>query len=242
MSNCRWLYIFITIVVLSGCAPLNRGMDGNMYVSTAKPAIAMSAKNLPLRTAGQVLPSVTTDSSLGGVTVNAWIAVYGGRTQQEPMAIVSLATTPPEYYWDSDMTRIFSVNKGMALFGDEGYQACTYIVSGKTDAFTPLVQSDAPDALRWIARRFALRTNFMDTKITLEYREAISEEIVTLDSLPVGGIDFLKQFEERAENAFFVAVPQRNSVTLRTGFPQGINTRYLNTNFFGTMTRYSIID
>lgn len=237
------LCIALLCTVLCGCnSALKRGMDGNTYISTGHPAIAISVADLPLRTAGSILPALTTGDSLGGIPINAWIAVYGGTTPSQPMAIVSQAELPSDYYWDADLTRSFSVDSGMAVFNGQAYQACTYIVEGSADAFAPLVQTDAPAELRWIVRRFAVRDNFNLDKITLEYREALPSNITSLNNLPHGGVTFLREFAERAEKIFSVTTLTNVDIPVHIGYPQGIQVRYLNTNFFGTATRYSVIE
>ena len=230
------LIALLALVALTGCSGLKRGMDGNVYVSSAKPPLTVAVPGLPLRTAGYLSPSITTGNSLGGITIDAWMAVYGGTTAQQPMAIVSQAEIPPMWFWDSDLYRTFSVDRGSAVLGGRLYQACTYIVNGADDAFSTLVAQVEPDKMRWIVRRFAARTEFDIGKITLEYREALPEGYDQLTNLPQGGVTFLRDFALRAEKAFvFEGVPA-NIANVRTGYVQGIRTRFLNNNFFGTMS------
>lgn len=225
-----------------GCTGLRRGMVGDAYVSSAKPAFSVSVPTLPLRAAGSATSYVTTEDSLGGIGIDSWLAVYGGSKAGEAMAIVAQAEIPPAWYWDSNMYRTFSVNQGTAVFDGRLYQACTYIVDGATDAFTLLVPDADQSTVRWIARRFAARTDFNVNKITLEYREPLPQGFETLSNLPVGGNTFLDEFAERAEKAFTVSSANFDSNRIRATYIEGLRIRYLNTNFWGTMSRYDIMD
>ena len=216
-------------------------MSGDTYVSSAKPAFAVKVPSLPLRAAGYAMPAVTTADSLGGISIDAWLAVYGGGEGQT-MAIVAQAEIPPAWYWDSDLRRPFSVDQGTAVFDGRLFQTCTYIVEGRNDAFSTLVPGADPDSLRWIARRFATRTDFNQGKITLEYREKLPEGYDSLTSLPHGGNTFLAEFAERAEKAFCFGIPDGSYGGIRTAYIEGLRIRYLNNNFFGTMTRYNIVE
>lgn len=243
MRNMYNIYLVTVLAVMvAGCAPLNRGMDGNTYISTARPAISITVPSLPLRTAGQFTASVTTAEALGGVPVESWIAVFGGGTPQDPMAIVALGTVPPDMYWDYDMIRSFSVDHGVAVFNGQAYQACTFVEGGPKDAFIQFVKTENPGAMQWIVRRFARRDDFNSAKITMEYREQLPVELGTLTNVLPGGISFLREFAERAEKVFIVTALNNTDVQVRMGYPEGIQLRYLNTNFFGTISRYQIID
>lgn len=232
----------LSVALLAGCTGLQRGMVGNTYVSSAKPAFAVTVPNMPLRASGSALPSVTTDDSLSGVTIDAWLAVYGGTAVGKPMAIVAQAEIPPAWYWDSDMYRNFSIDQGTAVFDGRLYQSCTYIVDGSTDAFSSLIPDTDPNTLRWIARRFATRTDFNLGKITLEYREPLPQGFISLTNLPHGGQTFLHEFAERAEKAFVFSASEYNSSEIRHSYIEGVRIRYLNNNFWGTMSRYDLVD
>ena len=242
MKKIAILACLLGLCCAAACAPLQRGMDGAVYVSSAKPAFSVAVPDLPLRTAGVLTAAVTSDDSLGGVPVRAWMAVYGGNTLEQPMAIVAQAEVAEPWYWDSDLSRVFSVDKGTAVLGDRLFQACTYIVQGDNDAFTPLVRHADDTPVRWIVRRLASRTDFDQGKITLEYRESLPTDYVSLVSLPHGGNTFLRNFAQRAEKAFqFASLPIRLG-KVSSQYTEGIRVRYLNANFFGTMSRHDIPD
>ncbi len=231
------LCIAALMMLLGACSGLKRGMDGSTFVSTAEPDITVSVPGLPLRTAGEVTAAVTTGSSLGGIPVITWLAVYGGTTVESPMAIVAHAEAPGHWYWDSDMTRPFSIDQGTSFIGGRNFQTCTYIVDGARDAFSSLVPVENPNALRWIARRFAERTNFNADKMTLEYREPLPPGINSLNESPFAARGFLDGFEKRAEAAFIIGVAPKSNLQVRRGYPEGIRTRFINTNFLGTMSQ-----
>lgn len=238
MRQQRLFFCIVTLAMFLGaCMGLKRGMDGSTFISTAEPNVAISVPSLPLRTAGEVTASVTTGSSLGGIPVITWLAVYGGTTPESPMAIVAHAEAPGQWYWDADMSRPFSIDQGTAFIGGRNFQTCTYIVDGDHDAFSTLVPVEDPNALRWIARRFAERTNFNVDKITLEYREPLPKEITSLSDVPYTAREFLEGFEKRAEAAFIVGPAPENNARVNRGYPEGIRTRFINRNFLGTMSQ-----
>lgn len=228
------------VCLAAGCTSLQRGMVGSVYVSNAQPAFSVTVPSLPLRAWGSATPYLTTEDSLGGIAIDAWLAVYGGTAAGQPMAIVAQAEIPPAWYWDSNMYRVFSVDQGTAVFDGRLYQACTYIVDGSTDAFSSLVPDTDPNTLRWIVRRFAARTNFNLGKITVEYREPLPQEFVSLTDLPQGGQTFLNEFAERAEKTFIFATPTIAENRVQASYIHGLRTRYLNNNFWGTMSRYDL--
>lgn len=229
----------------AGCTGAQqRGMLGSMYVSTARPAIAMEAKNLPLRTAGRSVVNLTWSSVLGGLPVQVWLAVYGATGPQSPMAIVAQAEVPDGWYWDGIMRRPFSVDEGVEIFDNVAYQACTYIVDGNRDPFGALVKdvptADGQESVRWIARGFAARYNFNEDKIILEYREPLPAEITSLSALPFGQADFVRGFEQRAREAFIVGPLPSGTLQIKQGYAQGIQWQYMDQRFLGTVSKYDI--
>lgn len=233
----KMLLLCMIVALLPACTGLKRGMVGESLVSTADPRVAISVPDLALRTSGNVIASVTTDDSLGGVPVETWLAVYGGTSPKEAMAIVALSEAPPFYYWDSDLSRNFSVDKIPVVYNGQDFQSCTYIVSGVHDAFASLVTTENPDSLKFIARRFAKRGSFSESKITMEYREALPDDISTVEDLTFYDREYLNAFEKRAYNVFRITTLDISPVTVHTGNIEGVRTRFLNTNFMGTLSR-----
>lgn len=234
--------ILLCVLAVAGCTGIQRGVVGSTYISNAKPVFAVTVPSLPLSASGSATPAVTTEDSLGGIPVDAWIAVYGGTAVGQPMAIVAQAEIPPAWYWDANLYRAFSVQQGAAILDGVLYQACTYIVDGSNDAFSSLVPGVDPNSLRWIVRRVATRTDFNLGKITLEYREPLPQGYEILTNLPQGGQTFLDAFARRAEKAFVFSVPDVTSSRIQKSYISGLRIRFLNTNFWGTMSRYDIND
>lgn len=233
----RIIVVLAVCSLLAACSGLKRGMVGTQMVSSARPAVEMSVPSLPLRTAGFTVASVTTGDALGGVPVEAWLAVYGGTTLTEPMAIVSLAVTPSSYVWDSDMSHVFSVDKGIVEYDGATYHTCTYVITGERDAFSSLLPPQDGKGTKFLARRFAHRSNFNENKVTLEYREPLPEDIVELVDLALYSREYLSAFEQRAYNAFVVGAYQQTTSTVVNSYLKDVQVRFLNNNFFGTMTR-----
>lgn len=238
----KFIVLLAACSLLAACTGLQRGLAGSSLVSSARPAVELSVPSLPLRTAGFTVANVTTSDSLGGVPVEAWLAVYGGTTVNEPMAIVSLAVAPTSYIWDSDMSRIFSVDKGVVDYNGQGFYACTYIITGERDPFISLLPAQDGMTAKFLARRFAQRSNFNENKITLEYREPLPADITELTDLALYSREYISAFEERAYKAFVVGVFPQPAPAVTGQYLQGVEVRYLNTNFFGTMTRLDAMD
>lgn len=237
------LYLVVAVFLLGGCQGLKRGIDGSALVSTAQPDISVSVSSLPLRTGGEFTAAITTDSSLGGISVPSWLAVYGGETPTAPMAIVAYAVAPEPWYWDSELAPLFSISKGVVMLGTVGFQSATYRVSGARDAFAPLVPVEDPDSLQWIARRFARRDDFNQVKITLEYREPLPENFLSQGGvITFEGRRFLEAFEQRSMQIFTIAAAPASAANLVPRYPEGLRLRYLDTNFFGTMSRIVAFD
>lgn len=234
----------VLVAAMVGCrGALQRGILGAAYVSTARPDIAIEARNMPLMTAGRGTASLIWSDMLGGLPIQMWLAVYG-EGGLAPLAIVAQAAVPQGWYWDGIMRHPMSVDEAVETFGGVGYQACTFIVDPARDPFSGLVTAVRPDGSPqlWLARSFAARFNFNDDKIIMEYREPLPEGVESLTALPFGQSDLLAGFEQRARDAFAVSVAPQDLTGVDTGFIQGIRWQYMGQNFLGTASRYEIFD
>lgn len=229
---------------MTGCTgALQRGMQNTTYVSTARPAIAMKAVNMPLITGGEVNSSLDDAGAIGGLQLHAWVAVYGKGDPQSPVAIVGLAEVPPGWYWDSDGQRPFSVDRGVEVFNNDGFAACTYIVDSQKDAFSAVAGlTDQSKPMRWLVRGFAARYNFNDTKVVLEYREPLPENLAGQQNLTENQTDQLKAFEQRASAAFAVSPAAENTAGITAQYAKNIRGQYMDHRFWGTVSKYDIFD
>lgn len=217
-------------------------MQGNAYVSTARPAISMKAVGMPLITGGEGNPNLNWTGVVGGLPVRMWVAVYGKGTVQSPLAVVALADAPTGWYWDSDGYRPFSVDKGVEIYNNVGYDACTYIVSGKQDPFAAVAgATDESKPSSWLARSFAARYNFNDTKVVMEYREPLPENLAGQQNLTNGQTDQLRAFEQRAHAAFAVAPLPENLADIKRGYAKNILWQYMDQRFLGTVSQYDVL-
>ncbi len=246
------LKIFILIILsftIMACNGLKRGVDGSTYVSTGKPSFSVDVPSLTLRTSGSINASITAGNALGGVPVNAWIAVYGGENIDQPMAIVSQASIRYPYYFDYNSTQLNSIDKKNVVMGKFNFYACTYLISNMAkNAFVALtpglaeVNNDDEQITRIIVRSFAIRTDFDEGKIVLEYREKAPDNFADLKALPFGGQTFLEEFNKRAEAAFVFDDKTYNAQNIKHTYASGIATRYLDKNFFGTISYHDPLD
>lgn len=239
LTSCLALVLF----VLAGCtAAQQRGMQGDTYVSTSRPAFSAKARDLPLLAAGFGQASLMEAGVIGGLNLDAWIAVYGKSDGKGPLAIVAQGELDQPWFWSSALNRPFAIHEGADMLNGLGVETCTYMVSEKRDAFLPLMEPQASavgeggekPARRWISRVFACRTNFNQGKIILEYREPLPEAIQSLTSIPYGYSDFIPAFEDRASKAFEVSLSARPG-EIRSGYLSGINWQYLDEKFWGTV-------
>ncbi len=242
MKKANVLLLFIFSIFLMSCNSLKRGVDGNTYVSTAKPTFSVTVSNLPLRTAGRLNASITTSNALGGVKTDAWVAVYGGESIEQPMAIISQASLDFPYYFDYDLTKLGSINHDDVPMGNFKFKASTYLIKNfNRDAFAPLLAdfsslNNKDQKTYWIVRRFATRTDFNKGKITFEYREKAPENFEDIKALPFGAQAFLEGFEERAQEVFVFNSSSPSLNDTKQTYSKGIATRYLDKNFFGTVS------
>ena len=244
MNRMLFCVFLCLLAVMAGCTGAQqRGMQGNAYVSTARPAISMQALNMPLITGGEGIGKLDGAGVLGGLSINMWLAVYGKAEPQSPLAIVAMAEVPRGWYWDSDGQRPFSVDKGVEVFNNIGYAACTYIVDSKKDPFAPIVGvNDESKPMRWLVRGYAARYNFNDTKAVMEYREPLPENLAGQDTLTESMTDQLKAFEQRASAVFAVAAVPQNTAGIARGYAKNIYWQYLDQRFWGTVSKYEIFD
>lgn len=224
-----------------GCADaLQRGMLGSTYVSTARPDISIKT-NLPLLTSCQGFCNLDWTGVLGGLSVEAWVAVYG-QGGLSPMAIAAQAQVPSGWQWDADLRIPFSVDPGFEAFNGVTYEACTFLVDPARDPFGSLVTGVQPDGQPqlWMVRYFAARYNFNQDKIIMEYREPLPQGIVSLTALPYGQDDLLKSFAHRARQAFTVGTVPENITGVKRDFADNISWRYMDQKFLGTASKLDI--
>ena len=226
----------LLLPVLWACGQaLQRGMADGAYISTARPAIMVQVRDMPLLTAGEGTANVFWTGMLGGLPVQMWLALYGSGGLA-PLAIVTQAQLPSGWYWDAIMRRPFSVDEGTAAFGGVTYDAYTYIVDPGADPFANFTGENA-EGQRWIARAFAARYYFNQDKIILEYREPLPEAITDLTALPLGYDAFLGEFAARAQAAFTVSPCPENIPPVQKSYIRGVEWQYMDQNYLGSISR-----
>lgn len=241
MNRLLFCVALCLVAMMAGCTgALQRGMQGDAYVSSARPAISMQAVNMPLITGGEASVNLDGSGVIGGLPLNAWLAVYGKGDPQSPMAIVALAEVPRGWYWDSDGQRPFSVDRGVEVFNNVGYAASTYIVDSKKDPFSVVAGLNDDKSMSWLVRGFAARYNFNDTKVVMEYREPLPENLAGQQTLSESMTDQLRAFEHRANAAFAVTSVSKNTDGIAKGYTKNIRCQYLDQRFWGTVSKYEM--
>lgn len=240
---CLLFFPVCIFCALCSCATVQqRGMAGAQYVSTSNPTIAIGVSDeLPLLSGGSFDTKLTECGVLGGLSVNSWLATFGNQ-QLGPLTVIAHAELPARWYWDAVSPHPFSVESGTETIGDLSFEAWTYVIKNRRNAFWMLSDKEDANAGRWIVRCFARRTDFDRGKLVLEYRERLPENIESLTSLPFGHGDFLKKFAERARSVFKL----RDVVGLKSQIIPtkitGIRRQYLDEKFWGTASPYAYYD
>jgi hypothetical protein len=112
-------------------------------------------------------------------------------------------------------------------------------VDSKKDAFSALAGlTDEAKPMRWLTRGFAARYNFNDTKVILEYREPLPENLAAQENLTESQTDQLRAFEQRASAAFAVASVSGNITGITEGYAKNIRGQYMDHRFWGTASKY----
>lgn len=250
--NMRMASILCLLFMLAACtAGQQRGLVGDTYVSSSQPTLALKARDLPLMGSVAGTSRLTSSGAMGGLPIDSWITVYGKGDGVSPLAIVAHGEVPNGWYWDGIMRQPFSIDEGVETIGNLGFQACTYVVSARRDAFLPLedpegariLAQDGTPPRRWLARMFANRFNFDTDKIVLEYREPLPDDITSITALPLGRADYIAAFEQRAREAFAaepVSIPA--SGMTRANSLGALQWRYLDEIFWGTVSPYDRMD
>ena len=90
MNRVLFCVALCLVAMMTGCTgALQRGMQGNAYVSTARPGVSIQAVNMPLITGGEVSVNLDGTGAIGGLPLNAWVAVYGKGDPQSPIVTAS---------------------------------------------------------------------------------------------------------------------------------------------------------
>ncbi|MDO5536409.1 MAG: DUF4851 domain-containing protein [Desulfovibrionaceae bacterium] len=234
--HCGLFLILGLALLVSGCvAGQQRGMAGSIYVSTSRPALAVSAPALALKTAGRGTGTLYKPNMGGGVNVTVRTAVYAS-APNAPMALVTHAELPSEnWIWTTIYPRVGGINLRPEVIGGQGFTAFTYLVPCRNDPFGGLAGETPEEGQQayWLARYFAARVNFNQDKIILEYREPAPAGLVSLETIPYGMTEDLAAFEERARKAFETTDPEALRDQVRDGYPDGVRWHYMSDLYLG---------
>lgn len=234
----------LTLALLAGCSQAQqRGVSGQAYVSTSRPALAVHVtKDIPLLTSGRGTGRLLRPN-MAGLQLTVRTAVFG-TDARSPMAIITHAELPSSWWiWTTVYPRPNASALSTEFVSGQAFAAFTYLVPCKNDPYAGLVgdpqnieregvrDGDDPAPAYWLARYFALRTNFNHDKIILEYREPAPEGLVTMKDIPYGMETAIREFEARARAAFTLSAPGDGPV--QGGFPQGVRWQYMTDPYLG---------
>ena len=229
----RMLAIAVCCALTLACTPLSRGFVQGELLSSAYPPITISS-TLPVMLEGKCTPFVLVDCMYQ--FPETWIAVYGERSLNAPMAIAaySVATRSTEWRDAGTLPPDGPVTSSVA-FGGNAFAGSVRIVSADKDPFAPLLLSaeeikERGSEIQWLVQRFSLASaNFWETKIILEYREPLPEWIGSLDLSAYMTTPDMRAFMERAAQAFSVDFQCAATAIPRAPFipEDALNERYL---------------
>ncbi len=239
MHTAKRFFLCLALAVgLTACvAGQQRGMDGAVYVSTSRPAVTVAVKDIPLVTAGRGTGMLSRPNRAAPVQVDMRTAVYA-QGRDKAMAVVAHAELPsPRWIWVTIHPRVGAIHCGQDMIGGQAFTAFTYLVPRAGDPYAgiagePADGDEAAGTAWWLARYFAVGTNFNNDKIILEYREPAPEGLTSLDGIPYGMTETIAAFERRAREAFVLGLPAEG-VQARDGYPEGVRWRHMDDLFLG---------
>lgn len=242
----------LCLALLGACATAQqRGVAGNAYVSTTRPAIAVHVKDLPPVTSGRGTGTLYRPNAMGALTLTVRTAVFGN---EKALALVTHAELPnPTWIWTTVYARPGGSQVTTEVIDGASFAAFTYLVPMDNDPYAGLVgdpveapEEEGADAGKrgkdfrphyWLARYLALRTNFNQDKIILEYREPAPGEWVDMTSVPFGMADELEAFEKRAREAFSLGLPSDVAGPVEGGYPTGVRWKFMSDAYLGDVMR-----
>ena len=225
-------------LLLGGCvAGRQRGVAGETYVSSTRPAIQVAVEGLPLITGGTGRGSISQESANSPLDIDVWTNVYG-TDASSPMALVAHAELPDSWIWTTVYPRKGGIHlKENESFDGRPFTAFTYLVPAVKDPLVAMMGDPTEEgAPRWIARQFVSIRNHRMAKIILEYREPVPAALLEEGLPPEGTTAEIAAFEARAKKAFIVGVPAEG-ITVTRQYPKGVSWRFMNDTFLGDVMR-----
>lgn len=217
--------ILLFCLILGACTmmkrrPLQRGLVGDTFVSTGKPAFALEAHApLQLNSAG-VMDLQLHTMQLGNANASAscWYAFYvnhGQKARAMPIAVSQDTSDNPSALlaflvdaqnpWQWEMSVASGYQEvhvdNMEIDGKPAH-AATFMMPLDKDPWAPLIYAAGlnlgPDD-NVLVRRFTLLMQQRRAKLIIEYREAVPTNSAVR---PLEDFAALAAFEQRAEQAF----------------------------------------
>lgn len=224
------LFLLFALPILASCQSGQiRGLADAAYVSSSRPAITLEAPSLPLQGCEQTIVKLNDAGVLGGLSMTAWITVYG----TNPMVVFGHTDLPPGWTWDAGMQQSFAQDTSVCTLGGIPFFAQTLLEHSRNNPF--LAAKKDEENTYWLVRNFSARFNANRTKLVLEYREKAPLGLESIETLPYGHADLLKNFAKRALSALTVTQGMRTSEQSRQKLPI-LRVHLLTERFWGTAT------
>ncbi len=162
--------------MLTACQAQRRGVtaaDG-AYVSTSRPALQVSVKDIPLVTHGSGSGLLREPGVMGGLSVDTWVAVYAS-APDKPMAAVIHAELQGSWRWSTVWPHTGSMDARQETIDGIAFASCTFGEPAASDAFAGLAGEDTSDQavearpVQWLVRYMAAVLGHRDEKIVLIY-------------------------------------------------------------------------
>ncbi len=245
MPYIRSILCLLLALTLCACSSAQqRGLSGNAYVSTSRPAIQISAKDMPVVTAGRGTGLLYDPSMVGPLSVRIQSVLYASGADRPMAAITHAELSNERWIWSTIHPRLGAINEGVEVLGGQAFTAFTYLIPIATDPYGGAAGEEPEEGARyyWLARYFAARVNFNRGKIILEYREPVPAGFGgSLANIPFGMIETVRAFEQRAREAFELSAPG-GAGEVRNGYPEGVRWNYMRDLYLGDVMENDIRD
>lgn len=176
------LGIVLCLGLLTGCqAAMKRGIsdDQTAYVSSTRPALRVSVHDIPLVTSGFGTGRLYDANQLGGLRIDAW-AFYFAKSPKGPAVAIVQAELPDAWLWTTVYPPSSACDVRQEYLAGKAYTAYTHLIAVQRDAFAGLAGETVPEEqpVYWLVRTFEGIYHETQSKMILQYREALSEDML----------------------------------------------------------------
>lgn len=199
------LVAIIAVYLVMNQRPLQRGMHGNVFVSSGKPPLTVTpGEGLHAVNTGVVNISPATDNNTASATARAWYALMDTPDDARRLVVI-LAEAADQWHWALDASSgQREVHVERVDVGGLPATVATFALSPDRDPWTGLFADAVPGSSNaWrngsLVRRYTMLPDMRRSKLVIEYREPLRGDspVPVLEDAAA-----LAAFEKRANSAF----------------------------------------